>query len=112
MAYTLKIHRNVEKQLQRAPKNQRERLVATMRSLREDPRPAGCFQLDDVLYRLRQGPYRIIYAVFDDDVVVVVCKVAKRAEDTYRDLETLLDRAGRALGQGSSRQGRSPSRSA
>jgi len=99
MAYTLKIHRNVEKQLQRVPKKQRERLVATMRSLREDPRPAGCIQLDDVLYRLRQGQYRLIYAVFDDDVVVVVCKVARRAEDTYQDLETLLDRAERVLGQ-------------
>jgi len=99
MAYNLKIHRNVEKQLQRVPKNQRERLVATMRSLREDPRPAGCIKLDDVLYRLRQGQYRVIYAVFDDDVVVVVCKVARRAEDTYRDLETLLDRAESVLGQ-------------
>jgi mRNA interferase RelE/StbE len=99
MAYALKIHRNVEKQLQRVPKKQRERLVATMRSLREDPRPAGCIPLDDVLYRLRQGQYRLIYAVFDADVVVVVCKVARRAEDTYRDLETLLDRAERVFGQ-------------
>lgn len=99
MAYALKIHRKVEGQLQRIPKKQRERLVATMRSLGEDPRPAGCVKLDDVLYRVREGQYRIIYAVFDDEVVVVVCKVARRAEHTYRDLETLLDRAERVLGR-------------
>jgi len=99
MAYALKIHRNVEKQLQRVPKGQRERLVATMRALSEDPRPAGCVKLDDVLYRVRQGQYRIIYAVFDEDVVVVVCKVARRAEHTYRDLEALLDRAESVLGR-------------
>ncbi len=99
MAYTLKIHRNVEKQLQRIQKKQRERLVTTMRSLRDDPRPAGCLKLDDVLYRVRQGQYRVIYAVLGDEVVVVICKVARRAEDTYRDLETLLDRAESILGQ-------------
>jgi len=100
MAYTLKIHRNVEKQLQRIQRKQRERLVTTMRSLRADPRPAGCLKLDDVLYRVRQGQYRIIYAVFDEDVVVVICKAARRTEDTYRDLESLLDRAESVLGRG------------
>jgi mRNA interferase RelE/StbE len=99
MAYDLRIHRNVEKQLQRIQSNQRERLVETMRSLREDPRPPGCVKLDDVLYRVRQGQYRVIYAIFDDEVVVVVCKVARRAEDTYRDLEVLLDRAESVLGK-------------
>ena len=100
MAYALKIHRDVEKQLQRIQKNQRERLVASMRSLREDPRPTGCVKLDDVLYRVRQGQYRVIYAVFDEELVVVVCKVARRAESTYRSLETLLTRAERLLGEG------------
>ncbi len=100
MTYALKIHRDVEKQLQRIQKNQRERLVASMRSLREDPRPTGCVQLDDVLYRVRQGQYRVIYAVFDEELVVVVCRVARRAESTYRDLETLLTRAERLLGEG------------
>ena len=93
MSYTLKIHRNVEKQLVRIPKKQRGRLVETMRSLCEDPRPSGCVKLDDILYRVRLGQYRIIYAVFDKDVVVVICKVAKRSEDTYKNLQSLLDRA-------------------
>ena len=99
MAYSLKIHRVAEKQLARIPKKQRERLVSAMRSLGVDPRPAGCTKLDDVLYRIREGQYRVIYAVFDDEVVVVVCKVARRAEDTYRDLEVLLDRAEAVLGK-------------
>ena len=93
MAYTLKVHRVVEKQLARIQKKQRERLVEAMRSLSSEPRPTGCVKLDNVLYRIREGQYRVIYAVFDEEVVVVVCKVARRAEDTYRGLETLLDRA-------------------
>ena len=67
--------------------------METMRSLREDPRPPGCVKLDDILYRVRQGQYRIIYAVFDKDVVIVICKVAKRSEDPYKNLQSLLDRA-------------------
>jgi mRNA interferase RelE/StbE len=99
MTYTLKVHRDIERQLRRIPKKHRERLVRTMRSLRADPRPAGSVKLDDQLYRIRQGQYRVIYAIFDKDVVVVICKVARRAEDTYRNLKNLLDRAESVLGK-------------
>lgn len=74
MGRTLRLHRDVEKQLQRIPKKQRERLVKTMRSLRTDPRPKGAEKLDDNLYRIRQGDYRVLYAVFDKETVIVICK--------------------------------------
>jgi mRNA interferase RelE/StbE len=93
MTYVLKLHRDVEKQLRRIPKNQSERLVEAMRSLRINPRPHGCQHLQDELYRLRKGEYRIIYAVFEQEVVVIVCKVTRRTEKTYRDLKILLDKA-------------------
>ncbi|MFV1977050.1 MAG: type II toxin-antitoxin system RelE/ParE family toxin [Candidatus Scalindua sp.] len=95
--YKLRIHQKVEKQLQRIPKSQQERVVDTMRSLRYDPRPSGCVKLEEQLYRVRQGQYRIIYAVFDDEVVVVICKVARRSEDTYKNIQTLLKRAENVL---------------
>jgi len=95
--YKLRIHQKVEKQLQRIPKNQQERVVDTMRSLRDDPRPSGCIKLEEKLYRIRQGQYRIIYAVFDDEVIVVICKVARRSEDTYKNIQTLLNRAENVL---------------
>ena len=97
MAYKLKLHRDIEKQLSRIPKKQRERLVEAMRSLSVEPRPHGRQHLQDELFRIREGQYRIIYAIFDDEVVVVVCKVTRRTEKTYRDLEGLLDRALREL---------------
>lgn len=96
--HALKLHRNAEKQLQRIPKKHQERVINTMRSLREDPRPPGCTKLDDVLYRVRQGQYRIIYAVFYNHVVVVICKVVRKPEDIYKNLPTLLARAENVLG--------------
>ena len=91
--YKLKIHRNVESQLRRIPKKHRERVVDAIRSLRDNPRPTGCVKLEDILYRVRKGQYRIIYAIFDGEIVVVICKVARRAEDTYKNLSALVARA-------------------
>ena len=97
MSYELKLHRGVEKQLERIPKKRRERLVNTMRSLGDEPRPTGCIKLEDQLYRVRQGQYRIIYAIFDEEIIVFICKVARRTETTYRDLQKMLERAIRSV---------------
>ena len=95
MPYSLKLLRGIVKQLERIPKKQRERLVAAMRSLSVEPRPPGCIKLDERLFRIRAGQFRIIYAVFDNELVVFICKAARRTEATYRDLRKLLDRANR-----------------
>jgi mRNA-degrading endonuclease RelE of RelBE toxin-antitoxin system len=76
MPYELKLHRAEEKKPERIPKKQQYRLVEAMRSLHKDPRPDGWVKLEDRLYWIHQGEYRIIYAVFEDEVVGLVCKVA------------------------------------
>ena len=93
MPYSLKLHGDVEKQLKRMSSNDRERVVETMRSLRDEPRPGACVHLEEILYRVRVGDYRIIYAIFDSELVVFVCKVARRSEATFRELRALATRA-------------------
>jgi len=93
MPYSLKLHGDVEKQLKRMSSNDRERVVETMRSLRDEPRPGACVHLEENLYRVRVGDYRIIYAIFDCELVVFVCKVARRTEATYRELRAFATRA-------------------
>lgn len=97
MAYQLKLLVGVEKQIRRLPRSDGERVVAALRSLRSTPKPHGSFHLEDRLYRIRVGRYRIIYAVFEDRVVVLVCAVVRRTEATYRDLRALMARARKAL---------------
>jgi mRNA interferase RelE/StbE len=97
MPYSLKLHRDIERQLERMSSKDRERVVATMRSLRDDPRPHKSVRLQDNLYRVRVGDYRILYAIFEAELVVFVCKTARRAETTYRDLREMLNRARREL---------------
>lgn len=91
MSYSLKLHRSVEKQLSRIPEKFQVRIINAMRTLRDNPRPHGCVKLDQSLYRIRVGQYRVIYALFDEELIILVVKVARRSEATYRDLRKLLD---------------------
>jgi mRNA interferase RelE/StbE len=96
--YRLILHANVEKQLTGIPKVYARRLVDVMRSLRNDPRPIHSKHLGGGLYRIREGDYRLIYAVFDEERVVFVGKVGRRSEKMYRDLSSLLTAARKAVG--------------
>jgi mRNA interferase RelE/StbE len=67
------------------PKKDRQRIVAAIRSLADNPRPPGCEKLagEDDRYRIRVGRYRVIYLVGDGELVVVVVRVGHR-KDVYR----------------------------
>lgn len=49
-------------------------------ALRDDPRPSGCEKLSgsDEWYCVRQGVYRIVYAIDDRAVIVEVVRVGHR----------------------------------
>jgi len=65
-------------------KKQRQRIVAKIEALSADARPAGCEKFSGrEHYRLRQGVYRIVYAIEDDRLVVYVVKVGHRSS-VYR----------------------------
>lgn len=66
-------------------KQDRQAVVGRILSLAETPRPPGCIKLSGAedLYRVRQGPYRIVYSIEDDRLVVVVIRIADRKE-VYR----------------------------
>ncbi len=66
------------------PKADRRRIVRRLRGLAADPRPPGCERLSGRdRYRLRQGKYRIVYSIEDEDLMVYVVKVGHR-KDVYR----------------------------
>jgi mRNA interferase RelE/StbE len=78
--YELKLRSSVAKDLRGIPKVDVKRILARMDALRDDPRAPGCEKLagSSELYRVRQGVYRIVYAIFDSQVVVEVIKVGHR----------------------------------
>ena len=74
------------KELEAIPfKKDRQRIASRIRRLAENPRPPGCQKLSGRdRFRIRQGVYRIVYSIQDEQLVVVVIKVGHR-KDVYRD---------------------------
>ena len=74
-----------QRQLRRLPPGDAARLRGPILALAIEPRPPGAMKLTDTdFWRLRVGDLRVIYAVADDANLVVVLKVARRSESTYR----------------------------
>lgn len=83
-AYKLFFKRSVQKDLSAIPKKDLKRILRRIEALAEDPRPEGCEKLTGhERYRLRQGRYRILYSIQDDELTVWVVKVGHR-KDIYR----------------------------
>jgi mRNA interferase RelE/StbE len=60
------------------------RLRGTILGLAEEPRPPGSAKLAGTsFWRLRVGDMRVVYLIDGDDLVVIL-RVARRAESTYR----------------------------
>ena len=80
-SYKLVFKKSIAKDLRHLPKQDVKRILQRIRSLADDPRPAGCEKLSgQERYRVRQGIYRIIYEIEDARLVVLVVKVAHRRE--------------------------------
>lgn len=75
------IKESAAKEIEALPnKKARQRVVARIRALADDPRPRGCEKLSGHhdRYRLRQGIYRVVYSISDKELLVFVVKVGHR----------------------------------
>jgi len=78
-AYKLFFKKSVQKDFDAIPKRDLKRILNRISALAEDPRPSGCEKLTgQERYRLRQGRYRILYSIQDDELTVWVVKVGHR----------------------------------
>jgi len=73
------------------PRPDRDRVLDAIQSLAGAPRPYGIKQLGPGVYRLRVGNYRVIYRVLDDEHLVIVGRVCRRSERTYRRWRQLFE---------------------
>ncbi len=74
--YRLVFKKSVAEDLRGIPKQYVARILKCFEDLADDPRPPGCEKLSgQERYRLRQGAYRIVYGINDDELEVLVVKV-------------------------------------
>ena len=82
--YRLQIKQSAARELEAVPLKDRRRIVRRVTALAKDPRPPGCEKLSgQEKYRVRQGDYRIVFAIDDEELNVVVVKIGHR-RDVYR----------------------------
>ena len=82
--YSVFFRKSVEKDLSSIPKKDVWRILTRIKSLENDPRPPGCEKLTgQERYRLRQGRYRIVYSIQDDELTIWIVTVGHR-KDIYR----------------------------
>lgn len=81
-SYKIEITKNAEKQLRKLSDSVSKKISIAILSLTENPRPNGCKKLKgkDLAYRIRVSDYRIIYEVFDNELLIVVVAAGHRKE--------------------------------
>jgi len=78
--YSLKFKKSVAKDLRSIPNADVKRILTRIEALVENPRAEGCVKLSaQERYRVRQGVYRIVYEIRDDQLIIQIVKVAHRS---------------------------------
>lgn len=83
--YKIILTKAVEKQLKKIPKKDQLKITDKLQSLSSNSKPSEVKPLKGKLapyYRIRSGDYRVIYAIEDDKLVVLIIKIAHR-KDVY-----------------------------
>jgi mRNA interferase RelE/StbE len=81
--YTAVLSKKAQKQLDKLSDNIAEPIIDAIAGLEEDPRPTGYKKLKGRDgYRIRAGNYRIIYDIFDTELIVDVITLGHR-KDIY-----------------------------
>lgn len=82
--YKIYFKESVEKDFRTIPKKDLQKIILRIQALARDPRPPGHEKLTgQERYRIRQGHYRIIYSIQDEEFTVWVVKIGHR-RDIYR----------------------------
>ena len=83
--YRIRFAPSARRQLEDLPRKVQQRIAAHVDPLAVSPRPRGSIKLEgeDDLYRIRVGKYRVIYAIRDEELIVLVLRVGHR-RDVYR----------------------------
>lgn len=78
-AYKIFFKKSVWKDFKSIPDKDLKKILERIESLGENPRLPSCKKLaDQERYRLRQGRYRILYSIQDDELTVRIVKVGHR----------------------------------
>ncbi|MBK6700133.1 MAG: type II toxin-antitoxin system RelE/ParE family toxin [Saprospiraceae bacterium] len=83
-SFTVILSKKAQKQLDKFPDIIADPILLAIESLQNDPRPIGYIKLKNREgYRIRSGDYRIIYDIFDSELIIDVITLGHR-KDVYK----------------------------
>ena len=88
--YEVELTRRAYREYNKLQLQEQSRIDIILEHLSTNPRPPGNRKIDGNIYRIRSGDWRVIYAVFDKNNLVLVGRIARRSEDTYDRIEELF----------------------
>ena len=87
MGYGVKIRSAAQKELDTFTGKEYQVVAEAISALESTPRPPGAKKLaESGLWRVRVKKCRVIYAINDTTQEIIVVRVARRSEDTYKGL--------------------------
>jgi mRNA interferase RelE/StbE len=92
VAYRVRIRPRARQGIERLSQQDQERVLRALEGLAQNPRPRAVRKLQSraPAWRMRVGDYRVIYAVFDEDELIIVGAIERRSERTYQDINRLF----------------------
>jgi len=87
VSYQVELRRAAQKQLDKLAGRDYQAVTGVISALAQEPRPPRVEKLaESGLWRARTGSYRVVYSIDDRERLVIVVRVARRTEDTYKRL--------------------------
>ena len=84
--YKVLISARAQKELSDVPANDYSKIKDKIISIDQNPRPSGVTKLEGCLHRVRVGNWRILYDIYDSKKEVLVLRVLRRSERTYKGI--------------------------
>jgi len=82
--YKIFIKKSAVSELEDIPKKDIKQIIRRIQALAQNPRPHGSQKLSaKEQYRIRQGNFRIVYSIQDEEFTVHIVKIGHRRE-VYR----------------------------
>ena len=87
MNYKVRLRRAAQKQLDKLTRRDYQVIAEAISALEQEPRPKRVRKLaESSLWRIKVGQYRVVYNINDEERLVIVVRVVRRKEDTYKRL--------------------------
>jgi len=87
--YSVFLHRKANKELSKTPPETRNRIIESIKTLKNNPKARGKKLKPLDFYRIRVGDYRVIYEVLEPEKKAIILAVGHRSK-IYDDFKKIM----------------------